>query len=37
MLNFEFLFETNRGKMNHYDNEGNKIIYDSIVERLNVS
>jgi len=37
MLNFEYLFKTNRGVMNHYDIDGNQIIYNSIVERLNVS
>jgi hypothetical protein len=36
MLNFEFLFKTNRGILNHYDDEGNQIIYDLIVKRLQV-
>jgi hypothetical protein len=30
MLNFEYLFKTNRGLMNHYDNEGNLQIYRCI-------
>lgn len=34
MINFELLFKTNRGIMNHYDEQGNNIIYNQIVERL---
>ena len=34
MINFELLFKTNRGIMNHYDEQGNTIIYNQIVERL---
>ena len=30
MINFEFLFKKHRGLMNHYTNEGNQIIFNTI-------
>lgn len=30
MLNFEYLFKSNRGLINHYDEKGNQIIYRAI-------
>jgi hypothetical protein len=35
LKNFQDLFKTNRGLMNHYDSEGNFIIYDYIKKILN--
>jgi hypothetical protein len=34
MLNFYKLFQTNRGLMNHYDINGNEIVYKTILDRL---
>ena len=30
MLNFEYLFKSNRGLINHYDEKGNQLIYKTI-------
>ena len=35
MLSFEHLFLSNRGLMNHHDEEGNKIIYNELLKFLN--
>ena len=34
MVNFSYLFETNRGLMNHFDLKGNKIVFDKIKNLL---
>ena len=34
-LNFLELFESNRGSMNHFDEQGNKIVFDAITKKLN--
>jgi hypothetical protein len=33
-LNFKDVFSKNRGSINHYDTEGNRIVYDSVLNRL---
>jgi hypothetical protein len=34
MINFAYLFETNKGLMNHFDSEGNKIVYNKVKSLL---
>jgi hypothetical protein len=34
LLSFYKLFQKNRGLMNHYDDNGNEIVYKTILERL---
>ena len=34
MLNFEYLFKKYRGKMNHYNDRGNQIIYQAVLENF---
>jgi hypothetical protein len=34
-INFSELFEKHQGSMNHYDDQGNNIIYNKILEELN--
>lgn len=34
MVNFNQLFKTNRGLINHYNEEGNKIIYNAMIDRI---
>ena len=34
MINFEYLFASNRGLMNHYDDEGNKKIFQAVSDAI---
>ena len=34
MLNFEYLFKSHRGLMNHYTDEGNRIVFEKIIASL---
>ena len=34
MMNFEYLFKSHRGLMNHYTDEGNRIVYEKIIASL---
>ena len=36
MISFEYLFETNRGLMNHFNDTGNKLIFDQIQKKLSI-
>ncbi len=37
MLNFEFLFDSNRGLLNHYNQEGNNIVFKTILNQWGIS
>jgi hypothetical protein len=37
LMNFEWVFKKHSGHMNHYTDQGNNIIYNSIVKKINDS
>ena len=37
MLNFEFLFDSNRGLLNHYNEQGNEIVFKAVLNHWGVS